>query len=422
MLQPRNLSHQARFSGACGSADRPGAGAGVVARAPAPPRPKRPRLGTRSSCAAAAEDIEDDLRSTSGTSSAKSSQRRRGAVSRAGSAECASASTISRRSAAQYIVDRISSLALDVGLEPGEPGCRPDVNIVFATNARETASADGRERTAGLHARGRTRRHGSRPRGARGVRRVREGRALVARELARRRTHRRGCHRARQAVRAGTLSAERPVAGPSRIHNGTRDDLMYVIIIVDATKLKGTTWQQLGDYLAVVSLAQIDPKTNPAAFDSILNLFSNPAAYSGLTDWDRSYVRALYEFDQERIASAQANEIVSRIAEQELEARRVATGHASASDAQARLSHQARQTVLNAASRSRANCGASMTGDDSSATPKLARATPPVHPHHGSTRPRARRTAPRFAQRGARDRRWKAASSPLARRRCGPRG
>jgi hypothetical protein len=94
---------------------------------------------------------------------------------------------------------------------------------------------------------------------------------------------------------------------------------MYVIIVVDATKLKGTTWQQLGDYLAVLSLAQIDPQTNPAAFDSILNLFSNPAAYSGLTDWDRTYVRALYEFDQERIASMQTNEIVSRIAERELE-------------------------------------------------------------------------------------------------------
>jgi hypothetical protein len=96
---------------------------------------------------------------------------------------------------------------------------------------------------------------------------------------------------------------------------------MYVIIVVDATQLKGTTWQQLGDYLAVVSLAQIDPSSNPAAFDSILNLFTNPAAYSGLTDWDRSYIRALYEFDQERITSLQANQIVSRIVEEELERR-----------------------------------------------------------------------------------------------------
>src|SRR6476661_10037146 len=42
--------------------------------------------------------------------------------------------------AAQYVVDRISRQGLDLGLEPGEPGCRPQVNIVFATNASETAS------------------------------------------------------------------------------------------------------------------------------------------------------------------------------------------------------------------------------------------------------------------------------------------
>ena len=108
------------------------------------------------------------------------------------------------------------------------------------------------------------------------------------------------------------------VAGPSRVHSGIRDDLQYVIIIVDVTKLTGTTWQQLADYLAVVSLAQIDPKTNPTGFDSILNLFDNPAAYSGLTDWDRSFVSALYLFNQERMPRAQRNEIVSRILQQEL--------------------------------------------------------------------------------------------------------
>jgi hypothetical protein len=109
------------------------------------------------------------------------------------------------------------------------------------------------------------------------------------------------------------------VQGPSRIHNGTIDELWDVIIIVDATKLTGTTWQQLADYLAVVSLAQIDPKADLADFDSILNLFSNPAAYSGLTDWDRSYLHALYTFDQERVLSAQHNEIVGRIADRERE-------------------------------------------------------------------------------------------------------
>ena len=67
------------------------------------------------------------------------------------------------------------------------------------------------------------------------------------------------------------------------------------------TQLAGTTWQQLADYLAVVSLAQIDPEANPAAFDSILNVFSNPAAYSVSPTGTGSYVRALYSFHQERI-------------------------------------------------------------------------------------------------------------------------
>ena len=223
-------------------------------------------------------------------------------------------------SAAQYVVDRISSLALELGLEPGEPGCTPDVNIVFATNARETASAmvESQPRVfmpVGGHA-GMDLGRVALEEFAESDKAVRWWHVSMPV----------GAHTGMPAIEvnkncgAAFCPPVTPVAGPSRIHDGTRDELLYVIIIVDATKLKGTTWQQLGDYLAVVSLAQIDPKANPKAFDSILNLFSNPAAYSGLTDWDRSYVRALYEFNQERVASIQANEIVSRIAEQELEA------------------------------------------------------------------------------------------------------
>jgi len=107
------------------------------------------------------------------------------------------------------------------------------------------------------------------------------------------------------------------VLGPSRIHSGIVDELKYVIIVVDATKLTGTSWGQLADYLALVSLAQINPEADPQSFDSILNLFSNPAAYSGLTDWDESYLQSLYAADQRRVLSLQRNEIVSRIVEQE---------------------------------------------------------------------------------------------------------
>jgi hypothetical protein len=222
-------------------------------------------------------------------------------------------------SAAQYIVDRISRLALDVGLEPGEPGCAPQVNIVFATNARETAAAmvekDRRifmpvAGDAGMDL----------------------GRVSLEEFVESERPVRWWHVSLPVDARTGGAAIELPrgcfevycpptvnVAGPSRLHNGTRDDLLYVIIIVDASQLKGKTWQQLGDYLAILSLAQIDPNTNPAAFDSILNLFTNAAAYSGLTDWDRSYVQALYDVDLERVATLQTNDIINRIAKRELE-------------------------------------------------------------------------------------------------------
>ena len=109
------------------------------------------------------------------------------------------------------------------------------------------------------------------------------------------------------------------VSGPSRIHGGIRDDLSRVIIIVDNTKLKGANWQQLADYLALISLAQIDPHTNPTEYDSILNLFSNPAVYSGLTDWDLSYVRALYSFNQARTRDHQLNALVSEMTREDLD-------------------------------------------------------------------------------------------------------
>jgi hypothetical protein len=226
------------------------------------------------------------------------------------------------KTAAQYVVDRISSLALDVGLKPGGPGCRPQVNIVFATDARQLSTDMVK----------------TEPRIFRpfaGFAGADLGLEALD-EFANSDKPVRWWHVSMPVdARTGALAIEVPesrlcgqqfcpptvnVAGPSFIHNGTVDELRYVIIVVDVTKLPGTTWQQIADYLAVVSLAQIDPRADPSAFDSILNLFSNPAAYSGLTDWDRSYIHALYSIDQERISSAQQDEIVSRMAKRELDA------------------------------------------------------------------------------------------------------
>ncbi len=197
------------------------------------------------------------------------------------------------RTAAQYLVDRISGVALDVGLMPGEPGCTPEVIIIFTTDGKQLANTlvDTRERLL------RPTNFGRVHRGIAGLVK------FAATDQAVRWWH------LSMPVSANTglpaLTGTHGVSGPSHIHSGIVDALWRVFIIVDSAKLTGTTWQQLGDYLALVSLAQVDLETNPETFDSILNLFTNPRAYSGLTDWDRTYLQSLYDFDQERLPALQ---------------------------------------------------------------------------------------------------------------------
>lgn len=215
---------------------------------------------------------------------------------------------------AQYIIDRVSAQALEVGLEPGEPGCNPDSIIIFSTNAEEMASmmVESEPRVF-------------RPVG--GDAGTELGREALNNFISTESTVRWWHVSLPVDARHGNPAIEVPngfctgmhcyptfwVLGPSRLHSGVVDELKYVIIIVDATKLAGTSWRQLADYLALVSLAQINPEADPQSFDTILNLFSNPAAYSGLTEWDESYLQSLYAFDQRRNIRLQRNEIVSRI-------------------------------------------------------------------------------------------------------------
>jgi hypothetical protein len=217
--------------------------------------------------------------------------------------------------AAQYIADRVSILADEIGLEAGEPGCNPNVMIIFALNAKELA-ANLVENEPRLF------------RPSMGECCMQLGLAALDEFVESDKPVRWWHVSAPVSAMSGQLAIDGAsgnpfdfpmvtVAGPSRIHSGIVDELQHVLILVDPSKLRGKSWQQIGDYLAVVSLAQIDLNTDPGEFDSILNLFTNGAAYSGLTDWDRSFVQALYDIDLERLPQLQRNQLVTRIAQQE---------------------------------------------------------------------------------------------------------
>jgi hypothetical protein len=233
-----------------------------------------------------------------------------------------------RNDVGQYVIDRISDVARELEVEAGEPGCRPNVLIVAAVDGAGLATAlvEDRPRNFDL-------RHNGTDAGTRAFRNFRTGDQPVrwwqiSMPI--------DSETGGRAVRlpgdidpaSGQPSApEIHVFAASRLRTQIRDDLVRSVIIVDVDRLGGASLVQLADYLALVALAQVDAEADTAPYPTILNLFADPAsAPAGLTEWDRSYLTALYEHDQLRI---NRNSQVRAVAEAVTRDRREAAGAAT---------------------------------------------------------------------------------------------
>ncbi len=86
--------------------------------------------------------------------------------------------------------------------------------------------------------------------------------------------------------------------GASRLRTLAREDLVRAVLIVDAGRVRGVTYEALASYLAMAALAQLDPEASPGELDTIMSLFDgegpSPGAPGTLTQWDRAYLRGLY--------------------------------------------------------------------------------------------------------------------------------
>lgn len=202
-----------------------------------------------------------------------------------------------RAEAAHQLIDHISNVAREVGVELGEPGCDPNAIIVGTTNGRALASelVDSRRRAFRF---GYTRSN----RGARSLETFRTTDAPVRwwhisllfdttnGELAIR-------------VPGGPLASVPCLQrrGGARQCNEITDRLVRTVIIVDVEALPELSFSQFGDYLSVLALAQVEPEMDYGAFDTVLNVIKDPGAATGLTDWDMNYLRALYSGGSERV-------------------------------------------------------------------------------------------------------------------------
>lgn len=208
-----------------------------------------------------------------------------------------------QRDAAQALADRISTLAMDIGLEAGEPGCRPDILVIATSDGRALAEAMVRARPVAFRPQ-----YAGSSRNAGALERFQEGDAAV-----------RWWHVAMPVVAdSGRPAIKLPGRGAPLVPGGTRlrteltNDLTRAFVIIDMDEAVGLTVQQLGDYIGMVALSQVDPDADTSGFDTVLNLFEPNERHLYLTAWDSSYLRALYGAElRQRNATHQAGEVTS---------------------------------------------------------------------------------------------------------------
>lgn len=223
-----------------------------------------------------------------------------------------------RREAAQVIVDRVSAIALEVGLEIGEPGCSPNILILASEDGKGAARAMVEAAPRAF-----------RPGYAGASRSVRQLELFQDSDAAVRWWHVSLPTMSDTRVAAVRLPGE---AAPYIYQDGSRlttriqNDLRRAFVVVDLSKMEGITFQQLGDYVGMVAMAQIDPDADTRGYDTILNLFDTDRRVSGATQWDVSYLGSLYdaEFNARR-AEHQVGRVASAMTRDQERERRQTT-------------------------------------------------------------------------------------------------
>ncbi len=211
---------------------------------------------------------------------------------------------------AQAVIDRIATHAYRLSVDLGEPGCSPNLLVIF-TNDSDTVArvlVDEYRRVLAYHSND----------GATRGRTALEDFASTPRAV-------RWWHVSNAADDSGAVAVDRGIGGPpavttsaggSRIENPTHQTFTRAIIVVDSTRVAGMRVDSLADYVSMAALAQLDPEADTSAYHTILNAFQQGSpgnAELTLTDWDQAYLDGLYSSPANRDASFQRRGIQREI-------------------------------------------------------------------------------------------------------------
>ena len=211
-----------------------------------------------------------------------------------------------RAETAQYLVDRISQIGLDIGLEPGEPGCSPNVIVIAAADAAELAQGmvKAKPRTFNPGGTGMNRTRAALERFQNTDAPIRWWHVSIPVDN----------HTGQIAVRLSGEDAPYTTGSVSRLRTEIRNDISRAIIILDFDKLEGMNFTQIADFAAMVAFSQVDLDADFSGYDSILSLTSD-RQFEGISDWDMAYLKALYSAELNQISKNQQMGEIARLME-----------------------------------------------------------------------------------------------------------
>ncbi len=223
---------------------------------------------------------------------------------------------------AQYLVDRVSDVARDLGLSAGQPGCEPSILIVGTVDGASFARdfVEMRPRLFRIGGTGMDRGGAALENFMSSDRPVRWWHVSMPTdsETGQRTVRLPGEMRPMPTVdpRSDALGyapiTRVPVA--SRIQSSVEDLMIRSFVIIDVDQLNGVSLEQLGDYVAMVALVQVNPDADTGRYETILNLFEDPDSITGLSGWDRAYMDGIYALRPGRISTmAQVQSITQAI-------------------------------------------------------------------------------------------------------------
>jgi len=200
----------------------------------------------------------------------------------------------------QFIADRVSLRAIEVGLKAGGPECSTNLLIIVTNDPEELLPAIAQKHRALF---GFTGDANIDTGGSSSLKEFIEGKSAVRWRQVIETVGADGMPldgdpmpdplAARGLPPPGNLPIVR--ADSTRLRSNVRRQLSRVVVVVDTRQTAGISLGAIADYLAFAALADVGADADLSAFPSILNLFNPQAEHpAALSDWDLAFLKGLY--------------------------------------------------------------------------------------------------------------------------------